>query len=179
MAAFKKTEDEVKKEKEKILRDLELMEQETRGRGLSFSRLTEEQLVKKLRGETANSPFITGQGWTSGTTPGNAASYSVSVYNPDPTGYYPIFVSIFFGLFNFLPNEDIGEGIAGYLPAWPYMSTEPFNLASATSANKTFQYVTPSTAPRTTYTGNAILWRGEYHDIGTYYDRGLFNVTLF
>jgi hypothetical protein len=178
MAASKKSESEVKKEKEKILKELDQMEREAKGKGLAFSRLTEEQLDKKLRGETANSPFITSQSWTSGTTPGSAASFSVTVYNPDPTGYSFIFVSIFFGLFNFLPNEDVGEGIAGYLPAWPYMSTPPFSLVSGASTTKTFSYITPATAPKTTYTGNAILWLGRYHDIGTYFDRTFFNVTL-
>ncbi|HYU35563.1 MAG TPA: hypothetical protein VEW48_25695 [Thermoanaerobaculia bacterium] len=178
MATSQKTDKEIDKDKQKILKELESFEREAKGKGLSFSRLTEEQIVKKLRGETANSPFITGQGWTSGTPPGTAASYSVSIFNPDPATYYPIFVSIFFGLFNFLPGEDIGESIAGYLPAWPYMSTQPFSLPNGASANKTFTYTTPSSAPKTTYTGNALLWLGNYHDMGTYYDRGLFDVTL-
>lgn len=178
MATSKRSEEDIKKDREKILSELELFEREAKGQGLTFSRLTDEQIVRKLRGETANSPFITGQGWTSGTQPGTTASYSVTIFNPDPVGYYPLFVSIFFGLFNFLPTEDVGESIAGYLPAWPYMSTQPFSLANGTSVNKSFSYITPTTMPKSTYTGNAVLWRGEFHDAGVYYDRGLFYVTL-
>lgn len=173
----KKTEKEVQQQVEQVLKEIELHKQQAQQRGLAFSSLTEEQIAKKVRGETAKSPFITGEGWTSGTHPGSPATYSVSIFNPDPIGYFPLFVSIFFGLGNFFPN--IAEGWDGRDKRWPELSTAPFSLLSGGSTNQSFNYITPVGIPLSTYPANAVLWRGEFHDIGTYLDRGLFYVTLF
>jgi hypothetical protein len=170
-------EEEIRREVDQRLQELEYLRQQAVGRGLKFTALTEEELTRKASRETARSPYIFAQGWTSGTTPGSTANYTVSVANPDPDGYYPLFVTIFFGLANFL--TDVGGGPPGRNPEWPYVSSEAFSLLSGQSANQSFTYTTPTTVPLGTYLGNAVFWRGEYHDQGSYLDRGLFEVTLF
>jgi hypothetical protein len=120
--------------------------------------------------------------WTSGTLPGSPAYFEVYISNPDPNGYYPVFASIFFGVANFLNNASFGEAASGgnfnMDRRWPYMSSRPFGLASGATANEAFNYTTPAGVPLTTYIGNVVVWRGEHHDQGVYFDRGLFYVTL-
>ncbi len=121
----KKSEKEIRQEVELRLREIALFKEEAQNQGLKFSSLTEEQIVKKVKLESSKSPYIYAQSWTSGTTPGSSASYSVNIANPDPVGYYPMYVSIFFGIGNFL--ADIGEGWIGRDTHWPVLSTPPFS----------------------------------------------------
>jgi hypothetical protein len=173
----KKTDKEVQQQVEQVLREIELHKQQTQQRGLTYSGLSEEQIVKKVRGETAKSPFITGEGWTSGTHPGSPATYSVNIFNPDPVGYYPMFVTIFFGLANFFGN--IAEGWEGRDKRWPELSTAPFSISAGGSTTQNFSYTVPVGVPLSTYLGEAVVWVGDFHDIGKYFDRGFFYVTLF
>jgi hypothetical protein len=176
-----KTEENVKKHIEQIMNEIEMLEKSFRARNLSFSSLSREQVEKKVRRQTSRSPFIYSQGWTSATSPGSSASYQVFISNPDPNGYYPVFASIFFGIANFLEEGDFGScaarGNFNNDTGWPYMSSPPLGLASGATANHNFIYQTPN-APLTTYIGNCVVWVGQFHDKGEYFDRGLFNVTL-
>lgn len=177
-----KAENEIEKEVEQRMREIEMLEREARERGLSFSAPDREQITKKIRRETSKSPYIYAQSWTSGTSPGTSAYYSVYVSNPDPGGYYPVFASIFFGAgANFLDDGDLAEALAdGNFNSdgrWPYMSSPPFSLASGATANQQFAYAVPA-VPLTTYIGNCVIWGGQYHDRGQYFDRGLFYITL-
>lgn len=172
----------VRAEVQQRLREIELYRREARDLGLSFSALSEEQLTGKARVAATGTPYIYAQAWTSGTTPGSPASYRVYVSNPDPGGYYPVFLSVFFGLANFLAPQAFGEAAArgnfnGGTP-WPYLSSRPISLASGATANELFSYTVPAGAVPTTYLGNAVLWRAEYHDQGAYFDRGFFSVTV-
>lgn len=155
--------------------EIELLRREAADQGLAFSALSEEELIAKEAGETSNSPYIYAQSWTSGTTSGSSATYRVYVRNPDPRGYYPLLVTIFFGLANFV--GDIGHSPASRHDEWPYLSSATFSLGSSASTNRSFTYQVPQTAAGT-YTGNAVLWRGQYHDAGDYLDRGLFPVSV-
>lgn len=172
----KKTEKEVRQEVDQRLREIALLKEEIQHQGLVFSCLNESQLTRKVKGESSKSPYIYAQGWTSGTTPGSAAVYTVYIANPDPASYYPMFVSIFFGVANFL--DDIGAGLSGRDTRWPYLSTAPFSLAAGATTSKTFNYITPAGIALSTYMGNSVVWRGDWHDKGAYLDRGLFSVTL-
>jgi hypothetical protein len=176
-----KTAAEIKKEVEQKTREMEMLEKEARDQGLSFSCLNQDQLTRKIKGETSKSPYIYAQLWNSGPSPGSSAMYSVYVSNPDPVGYYPVFASIFFGAANFLDVGDLGEALAAGNfnndQRWPYMSSRPFGLAPGASINEELYYTTP-TAPFTTYVGNCVVWGGEFHGTGRYFDRGLFYVTL-
>jgi hypothetical protein len=87
-----------------------------------------------------------------------------------------VFTTIFFGLGNFL--ADVGEALDGRDARWPYVSSDSVVLPAGGTINPKFTYSTPIGLPAGTYLGNAVLWRGEYHDIGQYFDRGLFQITL-
>jgi hypothetical protein len=172
----KKPDREVKQELERRLAEIEQLKQDASSRGMAFSAPTEEQLAQKIRGETGNSPYIYSQSWTSGTSAGNPAYYTVYAANPDPTGHYPVFATIFFGLGNFL--DDLGEAVDARDMRWPYVSSEAAYVGPGGNMTAAFSYTTPTGLPRGTYVANAILWRGNYHDRGVYFDRGLFYVTL-
>jgi hypothetical protein len=177
VAQSKRPNREVKDELERRLEEIELLRKQAQQQGLAFSAPTQEQLEKKIRGETANSPYIYSMSWTSGTTPGSAAYYQVWIANPDASYYYPVFVSVFFGVANFF--DSIADGIIGRDDRWPYLSSAPFSMAAGgATATQSFNYTTPSAVPRSTYLGNAVVWRGDLHDKGSYFDRGLFYVTL-
>lgn len=176
MARARKPDQEVTKEVERRLEEIELLKRQAEQQGLAFSAPSREHLERKIRGETAQSPFIYAMGWTSGTTPGSAATYQLWMSNPDPVGYYPVFVSVYFGVANFFDN--IANGIIGRDDRWPFLSSPPFAMAAGATATQAFTYTTPASVPRSTYLGNSVVWRGEYHDKGAYFDRGLFNVTL-
>jgi hypothetical protein len=169
-----KSEQEVKREVEQRLKEIKLLK--AQDKKLKFSSLSEDELLGKVRRQTAKSPYIYAQAWTSGTSIGAPASYAVYISNPDPTGYYPTFVSIFFGVANFL--DDIAEALAGRDQRWPYLTIAPFSLASGATTTQTFNYTTPSGIVASTYLGNSLVWAGAYHDKGSFFDRGLFDVSL-
>jgi hypothetical protein len=146
-----------------------------RERGLAFSSLDEEQLGRKVRGETANSPFIYAQSWTSGTAQGSPASYTVYVSNPDPDGYFPFYGTIFFGLGNFSPIE---EAWSGRDDRWPALSSDRTFLAAGATTNFQFDYTTPTGVTPGTYNGNSVIRVGDFHDVGRSFDRGSFDVKL-
>jgi hypothetical protein len=177
-----KPKQDVKQEVEQRLREIALLKEETQQQGLAFSSLSEEELSRKIKSASSGSPYVYAQAWISGTSPGSSASYTVYIANPDAVGYYPMFVSIFFGAANFLDSAGIGEALAdgnfNMDTGWPYMSTRPFSLAAGATTNQSFSYTTPTGVPLTTYIGNSVVWRGQYHDQGVYFDRGLFYVTL-
>jgi len=176
MARDKKADQLVTEEVERRLEEIELLRRQADQQGLAFSAPSKEQLERKIRGETSNSPYIYSMSWTSGTTPGSPAYYQLWMSNPDPVGYYPVFVSVYFGVANFFDN--IADGIIGRDDRWPSMGSPPFALAAGTTATQAFNYTTPASVQRSTYLGNSIVWRGDYHDKGDYFDRGLFHVTL-
>src|SRR5882672_8592353 len=95
MAQPKKTAEAVKREVDQLKEQIAALKEQAQERGQAFSALSEEQLARKVRGETSKSPFIFAQSWTSGTSSGSTANYTVSVRNPDPTAYFPFYVTIF------------------------------------------------------------------------------------
>lgn len=168
---------EVKEEVDRRLREIAMLKEEAHQKGLVFVSLTEEQLAKKIRGESSNSPYIYAAGFTSATFPGQpSTNYNAWISNPDPAGYYPMFLSMFFGAANFV--DDVGEALGGRDGRWPYMTTAPFSLAAGGTTNQSFTYTTPTGLPLGTYIGNVVLWSGAYFDKGVVFDRGFFFITL-
>lgn len=170
----RKTAAATKEELKRRLEEIEVVKEQALRRGLAFASPSEEDLTKKIRGESANSPYFYYESWTSGTTAGTPAYYQAGFANPDPGGHYT-FVTIFFGLANIA--ADISEGFDARDSAWPYVSAEPVYLAPSATGTATFNYTTPPVT-RGTYLGNAVLWQADYFDVGTYFDRAMFEVTL-
>jgi hypothetical protein len=175
MAPSKKTAEEVKREVDELKKQIEALKEQAREQGQAYSSLDDEQLTKKVQGETSNSPFIFAQSWTSGTTPGSAANYTVHVRNPDPNAYFPFYATIFFGLGNFF---DTGQAWAGRDKHWPEFSSDRTFFPANSNLSFSFSYTVPSGLPLGTYNGNSVLWRGDFHDVGAVFDRGSFDVKL-
>lgn len=172
----KKTEKEIRQEVEQRLLEIELLRIEAKEKGLEFSSLSKEQLIRKIKRKSSKSPYIYGMGWASGTGPGSSAVFSVNIANPDPEDYYPMFMTIFFGLGNFF--DDISQAWVGRDTRWPELSSRPFSLAAGATTNRIFNYTIPPGVPLSTYIGNGVLWVANLHDKGSYFDRCSFPVTL-
>jgi hypothetical protein len=164
----------VKEELKQRLEEIEVRREQALSRGLAFASPTEEQLTKKIRGESGNSPYFYFESYTSGTYAGTPAYYQGGFANPDP-GYHSAFVTIFFGLANFA--ADISEGFDARDSAWPYVSAEPVYLSPGGTGTATFNYTVPNVS-KGTYLGNAVLWEVNYFDVGKYFDRAAFAITL-
>ena len=110
----KKSEKKIREEVEKLLQEIEILRQKAKQEGLGFSSLSEEELVKKIRGETSNSPFIWGFNWTQEAPPGDTGNCYVGLYNPGTEWLdehrFSMYLSIFFGLTNFF--DDIGVALS-------------------------------------------------------------------
>jgi hypothetical protein len=171
-----KSEEEVRQEVEQRLREIELLRKEAQQQGLSFHSLSEEELARKIRGESSQSPVAFATSWTSAADRGSSAYFDINISNPDAFEYYPLFVTVFFGAANFL--DDIGEGISGRDTRWPYLTSRPFGLAGRATIRERFDYTTPFGGPLTTVTGNWVLWLANPYDKGSYFDRGFFFITL-
>jgi len=175
MKKDKKTTEAVKHEVAELKKQIEVLKEQAREQGQAFTSLDEDQLTKKVKGETSNSPFIFGQSWTSGSTPGSAAIYTVHVRNPDPNAYFPFYATIFFGLGNFF---DAGQAWTGRDKRWPEFSSERTFLPANSDRSFSFSYTIPLGLPLGTYNGNSVLWKGDWHDVGVAFDRGSFDVKL-
>lgn len=173
----KRAEDEIRREVDRRLQEIEMQRREAQAQGLSFAALSEEELTNKLTRESANSPYIYASSWVSGTQPGTQGFYSVFFANTGEREYFPVFVTIFFGMANFM--ADISLGPAARHTEWPYLSSAAFGLPQSVAKSASFTYQTPTNVALGTYTGNAVLWGGERHDRGYYMDRAVFEVRLW
>ena len=176
MPAAKKTEEEVKREVTRLKQHIERLKESAHERGRSFASLSEEDLAKKVRGETAKSPFMYAQSWTSGSTEGASANVTLYLHNPDPTGYFPFYVTIFFGLGSL---TDVGEAWDGRDTRWPALSSARADFLANSDQTFSFDYVIPTGLPLGTYNGNSVVWMGDWFGTGTLFDRGTFDLQLF
>ena len=172
----KKTEKEIREEVEQRLREIDLFKKEAKEKGLQFSSLGKDELVRKIKRKSGKSPYFYASAWTSGTSPGSEAALNVYIANPDPDDYELMYVTVFFGLGNFF--EDISQAWLGRDTRWPELSTRRFHLAAGATTSQIFLYVTPAGIPLSTYMGNAVLWFAQPFDKGNYFDRYFFDVTL-
>lgn len=180
----KMTSKQAKAEADKLLEDIRRIEAKAKKEKLQVSSLDEDALLAKLQGYTSHSPFIYAMAWSGSVTAGGTGNYTVYFQNPstDP-GHYPVFASIFFGAAaNALTDETFLQAAARDAfstgTGWPYMTSKPFNLAPGATANAGFNYKVPAGAPPATYIGNTVLWKGAFHDKGTYFDRGVWYATI-
>lgn len=178
MADNKKTEktaEMVQREVAELKKQIEMLKEQAREKGQAFSSLDDDQLAKKVRGETSKSPFIFALSWTSGTTGGSPANLTVNVRNPDPVGYFPFYVTIFFGLGNVL---DTAQAWTGRDKRWPEFSSDRTFFPASSDRSFSFNYTVPTGLPLGTYNGNMVVWRGDFQDVGAIFDRGSFDVKL-
>jgi hypothetical protein len=172
-----KTEAEAREIARKLLEEAEFRRQEAEARGERFESLDEETLVKKIMGHTANSPFFAGQSWTIGTSPGGTIDYTATIHNPDPTGYsgFLLFGYLFFGPANFIQNADTAFlAVDTRFPRF----FRSLSVAAGGSADETFAITFPPGISPGVYLGNFFLLLRRTSEVGNYFDRASFYVTV-
>lgn len=160
----------------KVLDEIEQQRKKVK-KGENFTAPTEEQLRKKL--ERVNSPYIYFQGW-GGVAAGGTFNYNVGIWNPDSFTQVWMFAHVFFGSGNVVSNA--GEFLLNVDERFPRLTQPDFaglTLASGASATLSFSIKVPATVEHpTNYIGNTALVQFNWHDVGTYLDRGVFVVKV-
>jgi hypothetical protein len=176
----KKSEKKIQQETKKLLRDIETLREKAQQEGLGFSSLSEEELVKKIRGETSNSPFLLALTWTQEATPGDICSFSVLLYNPGTEWRdehrIGMYLSVFFGLTNFI--EDIGVALSLRDTQWPILTSQPIDLEVEEGRIITLNYTIPTDVPLTTHFGTVVFWQLWMGTTGEIFNRYCFPVSL-
>lgn len=145
--------------------------QRREGRSEHFTAVTPEEIATKLK--RVNSPIIVSQGWSS-TTPGGSFVYALGLFNPDPTQTVWLFAHVWVGSGNVDPV--VGTFLSNVDARFPRLTEPKFaglTLAPG-AATLTFTIKVPATVEKTNYLGNSCLMRFNWHDVGTYLDRGVF-----
>ena len=155
-----------------LLDEIDRQRQEAAQQGLNFAAPTAEQLKKKLA--NAESPIIVSQVWGSA-PPGGTFNLNIGIDNPDPVQWSSLFVHVFVGPANLVP--DVGDAVSAVDPRFPRLTMpRVFGLSLAPGATQSvsFSISVPTAIERSNYLGNAILFEGNYFDVGRYLDRSLF-----
>lgn len=164
------TDAQIKKHTSKIL---EIVEQNKKtNKQENFTGITKVEIEKKFK--RVNSPMIVSQGWNS-TTSGGTINYNLGIYNPDPTQAIWLFAHVSVGSGNVDPVT--GTFLLNADTRFPRLTQPEFDgltLAPGASATLSFSFKVPSTVEKTNYIGNSCLMQVNWHDIGTYLDRGIF-----
>lgn len=158
---------------EKIRRDIEKARKELERKGRHFTAVTDAQLRAKLR--KAKSPMIVYQVWDGSAAPGGQLHYSVGISNPDPTRAIWLFVHLFVGPGNIVP--DAGEALASIDERFPRLTQPAFDglaIDPGVTARLDFVLPIPAGIEPTNYLGNSFLFGSVWHDTGQYIDRSIF-----
>jgi hypothetical protein len=138
---------------------------------------TPEEIEEKLK--RVNSPIFYFANWIATVGLGGTFQYRVGIFNPDPTPVSWLYVHVWFGSGNI--DRNIGTFLLNVDTRFPRL-TEPdalgFTLAPSTAIQVTFNITIPTTVEKTMYIGNSCLMKLDMLDIGTYYDRGSFGITV-
>ena len=171
-----KSKREAEKIAETLLEEVEFLRQEAYERGERFEALTKEQLVSKLMSETSKSPFFNAQSWGS-TSPGGSTTYTAFVQNPDSFGYSGLwlFGYLFFGPANFIGASDVALTV--FDDRFPRFY-QPCGVAANSSTSMTFTVNVPSGIQTGIYIGNCFLVQRDSFDVGDYFDRAAFALTV-
>ena len=148
-------------------------EEVVKGKRWNYTSPSEKELARKLT--RARSPMIVFQGWSGSTSPGGSITYTVGIYNPDPTTQFSLYAHVFVGPAN--PVSNTGLALGEVDPRFPRLTMPDFfGLSIASGATETLQFTigVPSNIEKSNYLGNAFLFRASYHDVGLYLDRGVF-----
>ena len=148
-------------------------------KGEKFTAVTSEDVERKLN--RTNSPMIVSQtgSWTGATPLGGTFTYNLGLYNPDPTQALGLFAHVWVGSGNVDPT--IGTFLLNVDTRFPRLTLPGFaglTLPAGGSTVLTFSMKVPSTVEKTNYLGNSCLMRFNWHDVGTYLDRGVFVFTV-
>ena len=175
MATDKKNAEEIKREVAQLKEEIEALKEQARQQGQAISSLDEDQLTKKVRGETSNSPFMYVVLWTSQIHPGNDARYKAYVHNPEPRQIWPVYVTMFFGLGSVF---DAASAWVGRDKRWPEFTSDQGVLPANSSHSFIQSYTVPTGPPNGMYHANLVLWSGNFQEVNVVFDRTTFAVKL-
>src|SRR5680860_38501 len=138
----------------------------------NFTSVSEQDLENKFN--RANSPMIISQGWNS-TNPGGTVNYNLGIYNPDPTQAIWMFAHVWVGPGNVVSST--GQFLNNIDKRFPRLTEPDFaglSLAAGASTTLGFSFSVPTSVEISNYIGNSCLMQFNWHDVGTYLDRGVF-----
>lgn len=161
---------QIKEHTKKILALVDAQKKESKSE--HFTGISEEEIAKKFK--RVNSPMIVSQSWNS-TTLGGTVNYSLGIYNPDPTTAIWLFAHVWVGSGNVDPV--VGTFLSNIDKRFARLTQPNFaglSLAPGASTTLNFQLKVPTNVEKTNYLGNSCLMRLNWHDVGTYLDRGVF-----
>lgn len=171
-----KTEAEAREIARRIMQETDFLGEEARARGERFERREEEALVAKLTEETTDTPFFNSQSWGSGPA-GGTITYTANIFNPDPVSYsgFWLFGYLFFGPANFIQDRDAAlSAVDTRFPRY----WQRLGVASGASASASFTVNIPSGITPGIYIGNCFLVQRDSFDVGDYFDRAAFDLTV-
>jgi hypothetical protein len=157
----------------RILGEIETRKARAEKAGDSFTAPTEEQLRAKLG--RANSPMIVYQSWSGSAPAGGTITYEVGITNPDPTDWFWLFVHLFVGPGNMVP--DTGEALEPVDERFPRLTEPSFDglrIAAGATEHLDFTIRVPAGVEKSNYLGNSFLFYSVWHDPGVYIDRSIF-----
>jgi hypothetical protein len=172
MPRIRKDED-TQKQIEAIRKATDQRAKEAEERGWSFTTPTVQQLRDKLH--RARSPMIVSQGWSGSAPAGGQVQYQIGITNPDPTEWIWLFVHLFIGPGNMVPN--VGHALAPVDDRFPRLTMPPFDgltIASNATEFLDFEIAVPANVELSNYLGNSFLFQSVWHDPGEYIDRSVF-----
>jgi hypothetical protein len=172
-----RSDEEIRETAERVMRELDLHEAEAKARGERFERIDEQTLLRKLAGDEADSPFLTGMSWPN-LPPGGAGTVRVDIQNPDPFIYAWVvtFVYMFFGPANIIQSIDLSLA-APVDTRLPHYS-QPVTLPANGSGTATFPVAVPPNITRGAYVGNVYLVQSGAFGSGQVYDRASFGLVV-
>jgi hypothetical protein len=156
---------------------IDFFRDEARERGDRFEALGQDELIRKITGETSNSPYFYAVAW--GSPPvGSSTTITTYIHNPDPDAYsgYSLFGYLFFGPINIVP--DPAQAVCTPIDTqFPY-SYQRLGVAAGADANATFTVPVGSSVQPGIYMANCfLLMRGSF-DTGRYVDRVCVDMTV-
>ncbi len=163
----------------KVTADIDLQRKRMEAARKRFTGLGANELGARLAVRRAGLPapaplpMIIWQGWSSATGPGGIIDYTVGVLNPSTTDEVWLFAHVFVGPANFV--ADPGAAVQAVDARFPRLTQPAFpglHVAAGASASLNFQMEVPSSMQTSNYVGNTLLFRVDWHDVGTYLDRG-------
>jgi hypothetical protein len=172
MARPRTPKDDKSKHLTTILKEIEKRRAEAKKEGLNFTAPTEEELKERLR--RVDTPMIISQGWSASATAGGLISYTVGIFNPDPVARGSLYVYVMVGPANMV--REIGEALNTADERFPRLALpRAFGLVinPGAFAQLSFTISVPNVED-SNYLGNSFLFQGDYHDVGSYLDRGFF-----
>jgi hypothetical protein len=164
----------------KVLPEIDIQRKKAESGKMRFTALNEQQLHARLLPRSTPSlpipvlaPMIVWQSWTGTTSPGGSINYSLGVYNPLPNPQSWLFAHAFIGPANFIHNPGMAlQSIDSRFPRLTEPAFPGLDVGPGATVSLHFDMKIPQCIEPSNYLGNALLFRGDWHDVGGYVDRG-------